>query len=246
MTAGRLGGRSAAQWPDLVPGVAAETRLALRELGAVLAGGGGYVSGDALELRLLLPGAASIAAAPLVIGEIEFFGIVAGDAEGWRHVLWLYQPMKSRASSMSERLRKRLPRSAWYSLHTGFWAWAVTLGGRRTSERYEPEPSPRRFGIAPVAGLVAYEGHEYVHRRPPLALGFAGVVVPVGILCEDLADVPLLLRRRRIRAARHPCQQEHHKHCSRENQFPVTPHTPATAPAPSRSRRAARIPGFSM
>ena len=73
----------------------------------------------------------------------------------------------------------------------------VSLGGRGATQGDEAqEPLDRRFGVAPIARFMAHEGHEDVDRRAPLLLGGARMVVPVGVLLEDFADVALTLWRR--------------------------------------------------
>ena len=92
----------------------------------------------------------------------------------------------------------------------------ITLGRRRTAERYEPEPLARRPGIAPITRFVAHERHLHVDRCSPAACGLPSIVIPVGVLLEHLADIRLSCRRRCGATAgeRYQCGQQH-----RRNQF---------------------------
>ena len=82
--------------------------------------------------------------------------------------------------------------------------------------------------MAPVARFMTHERHEHVHRRAPSRRGRAGMVVPVGVLLENLTDIALPPRRRGGAAGRNQGKDE------AEDGY---------ASATARGRRSERAPG---
>ena len=103
----------------------------------------------------------------------------------------------------------------------------VSLGRRHAAPGDEPQQVlAGRPRIAPVARFVVHEGHEHGDRRAPFLFRRARIVVPVGILVEDRAEVLLALRRRGPAAGREQGEENGGEACA----------APAPAAPLSRSR----------
>ena len=142
--------RSAAEGPDLIPGVAPKVGLTARKLHSVKIRRRSDPPGGMLHLRFVSPGAPPITAPSFVVSEVEALRVGEGYAELTPGSLVVPADEVQGIFHVAAAAEQTSPLRLVF-IPDRILCLRITLGRRRTAERYEPEPLARRPGIARVS-----------------------------------------------------------------------------------------------